>query len=313
MTDPQLQPPRFGHDSTAEDVLAGTDLRGKLAVVTGGYSGLGLETTRALAAAGADVIVPSRRVGVAAELVGSIAQVRELDLANPSSIRRFAAGLTDDSRSVDILINGAGIMRREHTMVGPGWEAHLAVHHLGPHMLTRLCFPLLGPGSRVVGLSSAGHFLSDMRWEDPHFERTAEYDQWLAYGQSKTAVALGALYFDEELAPRGAHAFAVHPGSILTPLQREIGEDEQRRLGWIDDDGNPPIGFKTPAQGAATAVWAATSPSLDEHGGAYLQDCALAQEATSDDMLVGGTKPWAQDPAAAERLRHVSDRMTDFA
>lgn len=308
MTNTQVET-SFGRDSTAADVLRNVDLRGRFAVVTGGYSGLGLETTRSLVGAGAEVLVPARRPSQAEQQLGGIAEVSRLDLTDTASVRRQAAQLVERGRPVDILIHGAGIMTRNHTRVGPGWEAHLAVHHLGPHLLTKLLAPLLASEARVVGTSSAGHFLSDVRWDDPHFERGDEYDQWVAYGQSKTAVALAARYFDAELSVRGARAYSVHPGSILTPLQREVPEAEQRRLGWVDENGRPPEGFKTAAQGAATIVWAATSPLLATHGGAYLQDCNIALPATTDDMLIGGAKPWVQDPDRANRLHTLTEQM----
>ncbi len=308
MTTTQLET-GFDRETTAAEVVEGVDLSGRFAIVTGGYSGIGLEMTRALASAGADVLVPARRPDVARSALGPLAEVTSLDLTDPRSIRRFASHLVDRGRPVDVLIHGAGVMRRTRDLVGPGWETHLAVHHLGPHLLTSLVLPVVADVGRVVMLSSAGHFLSDIRWDDLHFGRAVEYDPWVAYGQSKTACALAAIYLDDALAERGGHAFAVHPGSILTPLQREIPVEEQRRLGWIDAGGRPPAGFKNTEQGAATAVWAATSPLLDAHGGAYLQDCNLAAAATSDDMLIGGVKPWAQDRASAERLRVLSEKL----
>ena len=308
MTTTQLET-GFDRETTAAEVLEGVDLSGRFAIVTGGYSGLGLEMTRALASAGADVLVPARRPDVARSALGPLAEVASLDLTAPGSIRRLASDLVERGRPVDVLIHAAGVMRRTHDLVGPGWETHLAVHHLGPHLLTSLLLPVVADAGRVVMLSSAGHFLSDIRWDDPHFARTTEYDPWVAYGQSKTACALAAIYLDDALAERGGHAFAVHPGSILTPLQREVPAEEQRRLGWIDSHGRPPTGFKNAEQGAATAVWAATAPLLVAHGGAYLQDCDLAAPATSDDMLVGGVKPWARDRESAERLRVLTEGL----
>lgn len=299
----------FDRETTAAEVLQGVDLSGRFAIVTGGYSGLGLEMTRALATAGADVLVPARRPDVARSALGHLADVASLDLTDPRSIRRLAADLLERGRLIDVLIHGAGVMRRTHDLVGPGWEAQLTVHHLGPHLLTRLLLPVIADAARVVMLSSAGHFLSDIRWDDPHFTREHEYDPWVAYGQSKTACALAAIYLDDALSDRGGHAFAVHPGSILTPLQREVPPEEQHRLGWIDAEGRAPTGFKKAEQGAATAVWAATSLLVDAHGGAYLQDCNLAAPATSDDMLIGGVKPWAQDRESAERLRVLSEKL----
>ncbi|MFE6404097.1 SDR family NAD(P)-dependent oxidoreductase [Streptomyces alboflavus] len=303
-----------GHDarSTADDVLRGVDLTGRTAVITGGYSGLGLEATRALARAGAHVIVPARRPRQAAAALSDTpgTEVVALDLADLDSVRAFADGVLASGRTVDVLITNAGIMACPETRVGPGWEAHFAVNHLGHFALVNRLVPALTPGrARVVPVASSGHFLSDIRWDDPHF-RDSPYDPWLAYAQSKTANALFARHLDTVAGDRGPRAFAVHPGSILTPLQRHVPREEQIAQGWMDRDGRPADGFKSPAQGAATAVWAATSPLLEGHGGAYCQDCDIAGPATSDDMLIGGVKPWAVDPAAAARLWELSADLT---
>ncbi|MQY09852.1 SDR family NAD(P)-dependent oxidoreductase [Actinomadura macrotermitis] len=301
----------FGAASTAGDVLAGIDLTGRTALVTGGHSGLGLETTRALARAGARVIVPARRPAEAARALRDLpgVDVHGLDLADLDSVRAFADRILDGGHVLDILIGNAGVMACPETRVGPGWEAHFATNHLGHHALVNRLRPALAPGrSRVVSVASAGHFLSGIRWDDLHFRDG--YDRWLAYAQSKTANALFAVHLDRLGAADGLRAFAVHPGSILTPLQRHIPRDEQIAQGWMTPDGRPAAGFKSPAQGAATAVWAATSPLLDDHGGAYCQDCDIAEPAETDDMLVGGVKPWAVDPAAAARLWDLSSELT---
>ncbi|WP_043628402.1 SDR family NAD(P)-dependent oxidoreductase [Nonomuraea candida] len=301
----------FTARSTADDVLAGIDLSGKNVLITGGYSGLGLEATRALARAGAYVIVPARRPDVAAEALRGIprTEVRELDLADPGDIRAFSDRFLETGRPLDIVIANAGVMAHPNTPIGPGWEAHFAINHLGHYALVNRLRPALAPtGARVVSVASSGHFLSDIRWDDPHFRHG--YDHWLAYGQSKTANALLAVRLDALGAADGVRAFAVHPGSILTPLQRRIPREQQIAQGWITPDGRRAYGFKTPAQGAATAVWAATSPLLDEYGGAYCQDCDIAEPATTDDMLVGGVKPWAIDPGSASRLWALSGELT---
>ncbi|MEU5027586.1 SDR family NAD(P)-dependent oxidoreductase [Streptomyces milbemycinicus] len=301
----------FGAHSTADDLLTGIDLSGRTALVTGGYSGLGLETTRALARAGAHVVVPARRPATAEEALRGIARTEtwQLELSDPESVRAFADRFLETGRALDIVINNAGVMACPETRVGRGWEAHFAINHLGHFALVNRLRPALAPDrARVVSVASSGHFLSDIRWDDLHF-RTG-YDRWLAYAQSKTANALFALHLDTLGADSGVHAFALHPGSILTPLQRHIPRDEQIAQGWMTADGTPADGFKTPAQGAATAVWAATSPLLDGHGGAYCQDCDVAEPATTDDMLIGGVKPWAVDPAAAARLWELSADLT---
>ncbi|MGW7410964.1 oxidoreductase [Streptomyces sp. NPDC054863] len=304
----------FGAHSTADDVLVGIDLTGTTALITGGYSGIGLETTRALARAGAQVVVPARRPSLAATALRGIpgAEAHALDLADLDSVRSFSERFLETGRALDLLINNAGVMACPETRVGPdGWEAHFALNHLGHFALTHRLRPALSPhGARVVTVASSGHFLSDIRWDDLHF-RTG-YDKWLAYAQSKTANALFALHLDSLGASNGIRSFAAHPGSILTPLQRHIPREDWHALGWTTEDGRPAAGFKTPQQGAATTVWAATSPLLDSGsaGGTYCQDCDLAEPATSDDMLVGGVKPWAADPAAAARFWELSSELT---
>ncbi|MGW1072109.1 SDR family NAD(P)-dependent oxidoreductase [Streptomyces sp. NPDC002537] len=299
-----------GAHSTADDVLAGSDLTGVTALVTGGYSGLGLETTRALARAGARVVVPARRPATAGEALRDTpgTEVHPLDLADLESVRAFSDRFLETGRALDIVINNAGVMACPETRVGPGWEAHFAINHLGHFALVNRLRPALSPGARVVAVTSAGHFLSGIRWDDLHF-RTG-YDRWLAYAQSKTANALFARHLDSLGAEQGLRAFAVHPGSILTPLQRHVPREQWLALGWVTPDGEPAEGFKTPRQGAATAVWAATSPLLDAHGGAYCQDCGIAGPADTDDMLTGGVKPWAADPHAASRLWELSGELT---
>ncbi|GAA2824489.1 oxidoreductase [Crossiella cryophila] len=293
----------FTAHSTAAEVLTGVDLTGRTALVTGGYSGLGLEITRALTAAGAHVLVPARRPQIARTHLPDT-EIDALDLADQRDIRDFAARFLDSGRTLDLVIANAGIMACPETRVGPGWEAHFAVNHLGHYALVNRLRPALSSTARVVSVSSSGHFLADIRWADPHWH--TGYDRWLAYAQSKTANALFALHLDT----LGVRSFAVHPGSILTPLQRHIPREEQLALGWFAADGTPAPGFKTPAQGAATAVWAATAPELDAHGGAYCQDNALARPAATEDMLIGGVKPWARDPAAAARLWDLSAELT---
>lgn len=310
ITEEQKTGTPFGAHSTAGDVIAGIDLTGTTALVTGGYSGLGLETTRALAHAGARVIVPARRPETATDALHGLrgTEVHALDLADLESVRAFSERLLDTGRTLDIVVNNAGVMACPETRVGPGWEAHFAINHLGHFALVNRLRPALTAHARVVAVASSGHFLSGIRWDDIHF-RTG-YDRWLAYAQSKTANALFALHLDRLGAASGLHAFAVHPGSILTPLQRHIPRDEWQAHGWVTPDGRPADGFKSPQQGAATAVWAATSALLGAHGGAYCQDCGIADPADSEDMLVGGVKPWATDPQAAARLWELSAELT---
>ncbi|WP_326777916.1 SDR family NAD(P)-dependent oxidoreductase [Streptomyces sp. NBC_01445] len=302
----------FGARSSADDVLAGIDLTGRLALVTGGYSGIGAETTRALAKAGARVVVPARRVGAAQENLAGIdgVEVEEMDLGDLDSVRAFAERFLATGRPLDIVIDSAGIMACPETRVGPGWEAQFATNHLGHFALINRLWPALEPGgARVVSVSSTGHHASGIRWDDVHWRHG--YDKWEAYGQAKTANALFAVELDRRGQRRGVRAFSLHPGGILTPLQRHLPRQEMVERGWIDEDGNllHPDAFKTPQQGAATQVWAATSPQLDGMGGVYLEDCDIAEPAPADGSRVG-VKEWATDPEQAARLWALSAELT---
>ena len=301
----------FGARSTAAEVVRGIDLSGRLAIVTGGYSGLGLETTRALTAAGARVVVPARRPGIAREAVGALngVEVDELDLGDLESVRGFAERFLASGRAVDIVINNAAIMACPETRVGPGWEAQFATNHLGHYALVNRLWPAIADGgARVVSVSSGGHRGSGIRWDDLHFERG--YDKWQAYGQAKTANVLFAVRLDALAKDTGVRAFSLHPGSILTPLQRHLAKEEMVAAGWIDEDGNlADSGFKTPEQGAATQVWAATSPQLEGMGGVYCEDCDIAEYA-GDDPSAPGVRAHAVDPDQAARLWALSAGLT---
>jgi len=300
----------FGATSTADEVLAGIDLTGRLAIVTGGYSGIGLETTRALAKAGAHVVVPARRAASAREAVAGIpnVEVDELDLGDLDSVRAFADRFLATGRDIDIMIDSAGVMACPETRVGPGWEAQFATNHLGHFALVTRLWPRLvtGGGARVVSVSSAGHRRSDIRWDDLTFARG--YDKWEAYGQAKTANVLFAVELDRRGRDAGVRAFSLHPGGIMTPLQRHLVRAEMVERGWIDEDGTPLVEFKTPEQGAATQVWAATAPQLAGLGGVFLEDCEIAEVTTADDAP--GVRPYAVDPASAARLWTVSAELT---
>ena len=301
----------YGATSTADDVLQGIDLTGRLAVVTGGYSGLGLETTRALTKAGARVVVPARRRAAAEEALAGIGgvEVDELDLGDLESVRAFAERFLASGRTIDFMIDNAGIMACPETRVGPGWEAQFATNHLGHFALVNRLWPAIAPGgARVVSVSSRAHHFSGMRWDDVQW--THGYDKWQAYGQAKTANVLFAVHLDRLGRESGVRAFSLHPGGILTPLQRHIPKEEMVERGWIDEDGNilNPEGFKTPPQGAATQVWAATSPQLEGLGGVYLEDCDIAEQAVEGE--ISGVKDWAIDPEQAARLWELSAELT---
>ena len=304
----------FGARSTAAEVLEGIDLTGRLAVVTGGYSGIGIETTRALVGAGATVVVPARRPDVAKEALAGIdrVEVDELDLGDLDSVHAFASRFLESGRSIDIQINNAAIMAAPETRVGPGWEAQFATNHLGHFALTNLLWPALvaDGGARVVALSSRGHKRSGIRFDDLQFENG--YDKWQAYGQAKSANVLFAVHLDALGQDAGVRAFAVHPGGILTPLQRHLTHEEMVGYGWIAEDGTPKFEFKTPEQGAATATWAATSPQLEGMGGVYCEDCDIAEPTNpnADTADQSGVDAHATDPDIAAKLWTVSAQLT---
>ena len=304
----------FGYRSTAAEVVAGLDLSGRTAIVTGGYSGLGLETVKALAGAGADVIVPARRPEHATEMLDGVgAEVDELNLSDLDSVRAFAERFLDSGRSLDIQINNAAVMACPEARVGPGWELQFATNHLGHFVLTNLLWPVLESdgGARVIALTSTGHKITPIRFDDINFE-TTPYDKWVAYGQAKTADALFAVHLDTLGQDAGVRAFAVHPGGILTPLQRHLPQEEMVAAGWISEDGVPDERMKTPEQGGATAAWAATSPQLEGRGGVYCEDCDIAKPTDPDDPMrrYRGVDPHAVDHDAAARLWDVSAEMT---
>jgi len=307
----------FGHGTTAKEVLGDMDLSGRNYIVTGGYSGIGVETVRALAGAGAHVTVPARSVEKANEALASVAgdiEVAEMDLADLASVRAFARAYVESGRPLHGLVNNAGVMASPLSRVGPGWESQFAICHLGHFELTRGLEQSLkaAGGARVVALSSTAHIMSDVHWDDPHF-LTHDYDKWQAYGQAKTADALFALGLDKRWKDEGVRAFAVHPGGIFTPLQRHLSDEEMVALGWKNADGSLPERvaalFKSPEAGAATSVWALTSPRLDGMGGLYCEDCDVAQLADETSQRYQHVRPWACDEANADRLWAMSEAM----
>ncbi|WP_176707774.1 oxidoreductase [Bacillus sp. FJAT-26390] len=299
----------FGPQTTAQEVLVGRDLSGKMAIVTGGYSGVGLETTRALAEAGATVIVPARTPDKARTSVAGIPRVEleELDLIDPASIDAFAKRFLDSGRPLDILINNAGIMAPPLVRDARGYESQFATNHLGHFQLTLRLWPALKQAgeARVVSVSSTGVRFGGVDFEDPNFERR-EYDKWKAYGQSKSANALFALALDKRGQAHGVRAFSLHPGRIMTDLVRFMSEEEK-----VAATGE----LKTTQQGAATSVWCATSPQLEGKGGVYCLNADIAEVITAEapqglSQKLTGVFPWAIDPDFAERLWLISEELT---
>ncbi|MCU1585418.1 MAG: oxidoreductase [Microbacteriaceae bacterium] len=321
MTDRALTPQHpinsgFGHRSTAAEVVAGIDLTGKNVIVTGGYSGLGFEVTKALVGAGASVTVPARRPEHARQVLddaglGTV-EVDELDLSDLASVSAFAGRYLDSGRPLHILINNAAVMAAPLHRVGPGWESQFATNHLGHFALTNRLWPALvsAGDARVIALSSTGHKRSPIRFDDLQFE--TGYDKWAAYGQAKTADSLFAVELDELGRDRGVRAFAVHPGGIMTPLQRHLPREEMIAAGWIDEDGTVNERFKSAEEGAATTVWAATAPRLDGLGGVYCEDCDIAEQTVpgSADARLRGVDAHAINRDDAARLWAISAELT---
>ena len=309
----------FGAKSTAREVVAGHDLSGRVAIVTGAATGIGVETARALALAGAEVIIAARKPELGEEVANQIneeagmkrASFGMLDLSSFEAIRHFAHRWGD--RHLDILINNAGVMACPLARTADGLEMQIGTNHFGHFLLSVLLAPNLvaaarasGKHSRLVSLSSIGHRRSGIHFDDPNYE-TRPYDKWEAYGQAKTANSLFAVGFDKRFKARGVNANAVMPGGIMTPLQRHMSLEEQRAMGWLDENDKPREGFKTTEQGAATSVWAAVGDELEGVGGLYLEDCNQAVP-WSQERPWTGVMPHALDPEAADRLWELSVR-----
>ena len=307
----------FHAKSEPHEILAGIDLTGKTAIVTGGYSGIGLETTRALAGAGATVIVPVRDPAKAEDNLSSIegdVSSATMDLADLDSVRTFASSVYDSIAALDLLINNAGVMACPLDRGGPGWESQSGVNHMGHFALTKALLPLLEKASapRVVALSSIAHKRNGILWDDIQFEKN-EYQKWVAYAQAKSANALFANALSRRMQNFGGRAFSVHPGGIFTPLQRHLPKEEQVELGWLNEDGTVPPAvaeiFKTPTQGCTTSLWAATSPMLDEMPGVYCEDCDVAQLMGEDSLPYQHCAPHITVDEDAERLWEISETL----
>ena len=295
-------------------MLKDIDLEGKVAMVTGGYSGIGLETTRALKEAGARVIVPSRRKDVAKSALSGIVEsedILNLDLADPSSAQSFVNEFVDSGLSLDILINNAAVMACPQMPTKEGWDLQFAVNHIGHFIITKGLLPTMSSsGSRIVTLSSTGHKLSGIQWEDVHFEES--YDKWKAYGQSKTAASLLAVEISERMKDEGIKTYSVHPGGIFTPLQRHLEKEEMIALGWLGEDGElsemAAANFKSPTQGASTSLWCATSPMLEEVSGVYCENCDVAVRQEDGPMArYIGVADWAVDTDEAAKLWDLTE------
>lgn len=308
---------RFDRNATALDMVEGIDLSGRNVIVTGGASGIGIETVRALAHAGAHVTIAARNAeaarAVAEEINGEIAAERVawdiLELGDLSSVRAFAARWGD--RPLSILVNNAGVMACPLGRTKDGFETQFGTNHLGHFLLSTLLLPALrnGAPARLVSLSSAGHMSSPIDFDDPNFHGR-DYHPFRAYGQAKTANALFAVEFDRRHRDEGIRAFSVMPGVINTNLNRHMTAELRQELG-IQPGAKTGLEamYKSPAQGASTSVWAAVSDDLDGHGGLYLEDNAEAVPWSKGLPRGVGVMPHARDPEAARRLWDLSETL----
>jgi NAD(P)-dependent dehydrogenase (short-subunit alcohol dehydrogenase family) len=312
----------FNARSTALEIVQGHDLSDKTVVITGGASGIGLETARALLQGGAEVVLAVRNIEqgerVARELRQSTnnsrAIVLPLDLSSYASIRQAANQFLERWSALHILINNAGVMATPFKKTEEGFELQFGTNHLGHFLLSQLLLPALlaAAPARVVVLSSNGHRRSDIIWEDINFEKHP-YDKWQAYGQSKTANALFALGFTKHYAAKEVTANAVNPGGIRTGLQKNLSYEEMAAMGWYDAEGKLNPIFKTPQQGAATSVWAGIGSELEGIGGLYLEDCQEAELWSASGPSYQGYRPYIRSAESAERLWRLSLEMTGLS
>ncbi|MDE0930789.1 MAG: SDR family NAD(P)-dependent oxidoreductase [Halioglobus sp.] len=306
---------RFDGASTTDQVTEGVSLQGKCAVVTGASSGLGLETCRVLAAAGATVLMVARNKDTLEAAAEEIRQQQPearlltqiMDLADVDSVRSAAAVILQQADKIQLLINNAGVMACPLMRTAQGFEMQFGTNHLGHFLLTGLLSPALinGSPSRVINLSSAGHKFGPFNFSDPNYHQR-EYDKWQAYGESKTANVLFSVGLNLRVSERGVRAFAVHPGMIMTNLARHL---EAADITALTDrsSSSEPLVFKTLEQGAATTLWAATTPDLAFEGGQYLEDCHIASPAESGGS--SGVESYAVDPAMAAKLWLLSEDL----
>jgi NAD(P)-dependent dehydrogenase (short-subunit alcohol dehydrogenase family) len=308
----------FGATSTTDEVLQGIDLAGKRVLVTGVSAGLGVETARALASHGAEVVGAARdlsKARAATEQVRSQAtrggslQLVQLDLASLQSVRGCAEGLLAAAKPFDLIIANAGVMACPEGRTIDGFETQFGTNHLGHFVLVNRIASLLRRGSRLVNLASAGHRYSDVDLDDPNFERSP-YAEFIAYGRSKTANVLFAVEFDRRHRARGVRATAVHPGVIHTELTRHMAPGELdkliREINASQPKGAPPFSWKSVPQGAATSLWAACVADAEAIGGRYCEDCHVADLATVPGLR-SGVQPYAVDPERAQALWKKSE------
>lgn len=307
----------FGAESTTDEVLEGKDLSGKTVFITGGNSGLGRETGRAMAAKGAHVILAGRDQAKLDEAADEIRQqsgndsVETIicDLGSLDSARACGAEANARFDKIDLLVNNAGIMATPKGTTADGFESQFGTNHLGHFVLTKQLMPLVekGDDKRIVNLSSRGHHFAAFDFDDPNFERR-DYDPFVSYGQSKTANILFSVGLEDRFGDKGVHAFAVHPGGIQTNLGRYMTDEMRDALMKSVEERDSSFSWKSIPQGAATQVWAATAPELEGKGGLYCEDCHVAE--LDDHSDAGGVRSYAIDKGNADALWALSERLT---
>ncbi|NRU21366.1 NAD(P)-dependent dehydrogenase (short-subunit alcohol dehydrogenase family) [Clostridium beijerinckii] len=295
-------------------------MKDKIAIITGGYSGIGMETAKVLAEAGATVIIPARDIEKAKEAIAKIPniEIEHLDLMDPMSIDSFAQKFINSQRSLHILINSAGIMAPPLIRDKRGYESQFATNHLGHFQLTARLWPALknAKSARVISVSSRAQRLGGVNFDDPNFQKT-EYDSWKAYAQSKSANSLFAVELDRLGKTHGVRAFSVHPGLIPTTnlgrfsVNGKATVQELKTNTRKDDTNTKSNEFKTIEQGAATSVWCATNSILDGMGGVYCEDCNIAEAVPYDSLKDNGVRPWAIDKKLAKKLWILSEDLTN--
>jgi len=305
----------LGATSTTDDVLGTMSLRGKRVLVTGVSAGLGVETARALATRGAQVVGTARDLAKARRATeGLELQLVELDLASLASVRACADALLKDGRKLDVVIANAGVMAAPLGRTAEGFELQFGTNHLGHFVLVNRIAPLVPEGGRIVIVASSGHRMAPFSLEDPNFLRST-YDPWLAYGRSKTANILFAVELDRRHRARGVRATALHPGGIKTELARHVSDGSLDAMltqinAALAAEGRPPYQWKTIPQGAATSVWAAFVARPEDIGGRYCEDCHVSGIAAADASPVApGVRPYALDPANAQALWSISEEL----
>lgn len=321
----QQPAPIFDEESTAEEVLAGIDLTGKRVIVTGVSAGLGVETARVLVAKGAEVIglarnlakareacealLPKGATATGAQITGpGTLRLEQCDLASLASVRDCAARLREEGAPIHVLIANAGVMACPQGRTQDGFETQFGTNHLGHFVLINHLTGLMPKGARVVIVASAGHRNGNVDLDDPGFERTP-YDPFVAYGRSKTANILFAVELNRRLKARGIRAASVHPGGIRTQLLRHLSPETLAAYAERTTKGLAPVRMKTIPQGAATAIWAGFRAAADDIGGKYCEDCAISFVAEQDITHRKGVRPYAIDPARAQALWALSERM----